>query len=171
MKTKIIILAFFAVLIIQNSKVTGQEEIPNEEIVKFKNAIGLGAGFTTGYGLSYRYIPKEFGIQINFAPYKNDYTTQISVGLTFLYNVIETEKTSLFIYQANHYLYRKSTYMGFWDSQNIETKSGKFNIGLGIGIEFILLKRISYNLMGGYGAYRDCETLSLTGETGLYFKF
>jgi hypothetical protein len=47
----------------------------------------------------------------------------------------------------------------------------KFNNGLGIGIEFILLKRISFNLMGGYGAYRDCETLSLTGETGLYFKF
>ncbi len=171
MKTKTTILALFAVLIFQNSEVTGQENIYEEESVKFKNAIGLGAGFTTGYGLSYRYIPKEFGIQINFAPYKDDYTSLISIGFTFLWNVIETEKTSLFIYQANHYLYRKSTYIGFWDTSNSVTKSGKFNNGIGIGIEFILLKRISYNLMGGYGAYRDFETLSLTGETGLYFKF
>ena len=171
MKTKTIILTLLTVLIIQNSEVTGQEEISKEETVKFKNAIGLGAGFTTGYGLSYRYIPKEFGIQINFAPYKDDYTSLYSIGLTFLFNVIEAEKTSLYIYQANHYLYRKSRYIGYWDSQNSETKTGKFNNGLGIGIEFMLLKRISFNLMGGYGAYRDFNTLSLTGETGLYFKF
>jgi len=175
MKTKTIILTLFAVLIIQNSEVTGQEEISKEENVRFKNAIGLGAGFTTGYGLSYRYIPKQFGVQINFAPYKSESRNITSLGLTFICNLIEAEKTSLYLYQANHYYYEKykyKSYSYYRNSSNDKTEITKhFNTGLGIGIEFIMLKRISFNIMGGYGAYRDFETLSLTGETGLYFKF
>lgn len=44
-------------------------------------------------------------------------------------------------------------------------------MGIGIGIEIIILKRISFNLMGGYAGYDSFERIGFTGETGLYFKF
>jgi hypothetical protein len=71
--------------------------------IKHKHALGAGAGFTTGYGLSYRYTPNKFGIQVNFAPYKSESITRFSTGLTFLYQLMETDKTALYLYQANHY--------------------------------------------------------------------
>ena len=38
------------------------------ETENFKHYLGVGAGTTTGVGISYRYCPKDFGIQINFLP-------------------------------------------------------------------------------------------------------
>jgi hypothetical protein len=73
------------------------------EIIKHKHALGAGAGFTTGYGLSYRYTPNKFGVQVNFAPYKSESITRFSTGLTFLYQLMETDITALYLYQANHY--------------------------------------------------------------------
>ena len=64
-----------------------------------KHALGLAAGFTTGYGLSYQYTPIEkLTFQLAFAPYKDDTETQISTGLTFIYRVKQSEKLNFFLY-------------------------------------------------------------------------
>jgi hypothetical protein len=66
--------------------------------MNYENALGVAAGWTTGYGLSYRFQPNKFGVQITFSPYKDSQTTQYSAGLTFLYKLIETnDKTIEFI--------------------------------------------------------------------------
>lgn len=151
---------------------TGQEKVETTNETNLKNALGVGAGFTTGYGLSYRYIPKRFGVQANFTPLKNDTETRFSVGVTFLYRLIETEKTNLYLYQGNHYLYSKEKHPYDYYSYRVPDKVDKyFNNGLGIGIEFIILKRVSFNLMGGYAGYDDFNRIGFTGETGLFFKF
>ena len=126
----------------------------------------MGAGFTTGYGLSYRFWPGKLGLQGTFAPYSNQDMSDYSIGVTLLFKLVETEKVNLLLYQGNHYIYRKHKYD---NSDDVNTRH--FNNGLGIGIEFIILKRVSFNLMGGYAGYRNFERIAPTGETGLYFRF
>lgn len=168
MKTRILI--FLLILFFVNETISGQEKDDTINRTKFKHALGFGAGFTTGYGLSYRFMPNKLGVQTNFAPFKNNYETWLSFGITFLYKLIETKSTNLFLYQGNHYFYRKEKYLGYYNNSPDQVDK-YFNNGLGIGIEFIILKRLSFNLMGGYAGYRNFEQISFTGETGLYFRF
>jgi len=63
--------------------------------------------------------------------------------------------------------YSKSN-RGYYDAPSPDNS---FSTGIGIGIEFIILKRISFNLMGGYAGYHTFEQIGFTAETGLYFKF
>lgn len=152
------------------------QENPETRQEDYKYGIGIGAGFATGYGLSFRYHPQKFGAQVNFAPYKTEDTERYSAGVTFLYNIIESRITNLYIYQANHYFYNSRTQYiynpDFPDmEEKIRTTESYFNNGLGFGMEIIIAKRIGFNLMTGYAFYENFEKLNLTGEAALYFKF
>ncbi|MCX6350316.1 MAG: hypothetical protein NTX03_00465 [Bacteroidetes bacterium] len=138
--------------------------------------IGGGAGFATGYGLSFRYLPKNFGGQINFAPYKDASTERYSVGVTLLYMMIKSRVTNLFLYQANSYYYNSQmvpVYDPNFPNKNdmVRQTEGFMNNGLGFGIEIIMVKRIGLNLMTGYAAYHNFQQLNVTGEVALYYKF
>lgn len=142
---------------------------------KFKHEIGAGAGFTTGYGLSYRYRPCRFGAQVNFAPYVDSETSRYSLGLTFLYTLVESKYSNLFIYQGNHYYYNSETVDTYYPYQmnpvKVRTSESYFNNGVGMGIEIIIARRVGFNIMAGYAAYKNFTQLNVTGETALYFKF
>ncbi len=131
----------------------------------FKHALGAALGLTTGYGLSYRFMPKRFGVQIAFTPTGSRYQSRISAGLTFLYRMVETSHVNLFAYQGNHLLYNHGAgYFGDY------FYSEMYN-GLGFGFEFTFLKRMSFNLMAGYAGYDSFSAIGFTGETALFFKF
>lgn len=169
-------LLLMSMMLLFSIRLVAQNATEETSPEKFKHAIGAGAGFTTGYGLSYRYTPGKFGIQVNFAPYHDNETDRYSIGLTPLYFLIQNKGSNLYIYQGNHYYYNSQlTYVydpNMPASQDqVRTKEGYFNNGLGIGVEFIILKRIGFNLMAGYAAYKNFEQLNVTGETGLYYKF
>jgi hypothetical protein len=161
---KMKILALFLCMVSLQVTLLGQEKGDTLSKTKFSNFLGVAAGFTTGYGLSYRYWPKKFGIQVTFAPYENKYEAHYSLGVAFLFKVIETDKTNFFLYQGNHLLFNTDKYY----ERNHDVNS--YN-GIGIGIEFIILKRISFNLMGGYAGLENFTNIGFTGETGLYFRF
>lgn len=158
-------------------RVSGQQT----DSVKHKHAIGIGAGFTTAYGLSYRYTPSRFGVQVNFAPFKNDYVTSVSTGVTFLYTLIPGNVASLFLYQGNHYYYKRETLYYEDATKNIsapgksnfsETSTDSYvNNGVGFGIELRFAKQVGFNLMAGYASYVNFTQINITGEVGLYFKF
>lgn len=158
-------------------RVSGQQT----DSVKHKHAIGIGAGFTTAYGLSYRYTPSRFGVQVNFAPFKNDYVTSVSSGVTFLYTLIPGNVASLFLYQGNHYYYKRET-LYYEDATKSISATGKSNFsetstdsyvnnGVGFGIELRFAKQVGFNLMAGYASYVNFTQINITGEVGLYFKF
>jgi hypothetical protein len=156
-------------LLFFNNLIIAQETKPNT----FKHALGAGAGFTTGYGLSYRFMPIKLGFQINFAPYKTETISRFSYGLTFLYTLITTEKTSLYVYQANHF-YSNTNTQGYNPVNNLYDKKEEesyFNNGLGFGFEILIVKNVGLNLMTGYASYRNGKELNITGETAIYFKF
>ena len=91
------------ILIFSSTMLFAQDTIKRAAEPHYKYGIGGGAGFATGYGLSFRYIPKKFGAQVNFAPFKNKETERYSAGVTFIYMLIESKISNLFLYQANHY--------------------------------------------------------------------
>ena len=155
---------------------TAQDSLDSKGNRIYKYGIGGGAGFTTGYGLSFRYMPKKFGAQVNFAPFKNKETERYSVGLTFLYMLIESKVSNLYLYQANHYYY--NSYNNYiydpnkvGEPEKTRTTEAYFNNGLGFGIEIVIAKRIGLNLMAGYAFYDNFNELNVTGETALYYKF
>ncbi|MFA6260298.1 MAG: hypothetical protein WC760_02435 [Bacteroidia bacterium] len=146
---------------------------------KMNHAIGIGAGFTTGLGLSYRYMPAKFGVQVNFAPFTNTDVTMFSTGVTFLYNLIPGKVATLYLYQGNHFYYFRE--IQYYPDPVINGNSTAntrhlqldryFNNGVGFGIEMLFAHRIGFNLMAGYAAYNNFTGINVTGETGLYFKF
>lgn len=150
-----------------------------ENVCNYSNGLGMGAGFTTGYGIQYRhFFPNKFGVQGSFAPYKDDNETIISLGLTLMYRLAETERTNFFLYQGTHYYYDKRKefnyyYSGYsYDYNSFSNKiDNYFNVGAGIGIEISIFKRIGLNLMCGYAGYENFNTISMTGEIGTYFYF
>ena len=120
-------------------------------------------------------MPDKFGAQINFAPYHDKQRDQYSVGLTFLYRLIENKVSNLYLYQGNHYFYNSYTSYAYDpnlpDGKKEQITKKYMNNGVGFGIEFIIAKRIGFNLMGGFAAYNNFSQLNLTGETALYYKF
>lgn len=161
MKTKILIvvvlLSFISVPIFGQNNNEALDLNNNN----YKYSLGFGAGITTGYGLSFRYIPNKFGVQANFAPYTRSQLIQLSVGASFIYNFHQTKYVSFYLYQGNHLQYTSNT--------NGETYV--FNNGVGAGIEFNILNRIGLNIMGGYAFYDNFGGLNFSVESGLYYRF
>jgi hypothetical protein len=135
-----------------------QEQPQHESLVgskKNQHSLGAIAGFTTGFGLSYRYTRQNFATQLAFCPMSNSSQSRNSVGLTFLFYLSKKEKANFFLYEANHLQVIKDKYYSgpFGEPQTYKTT--KFNCGLGFGIGFIIAKSISLDLMGGYGSFNS----------------
>ncbi|MFO7874303.1 MAG: hypothetical protein R6U62_07455 [Bacteroidales bacterium] len=162
----------FLLLVIFTLPAAAQEGENATEKREFTHSLGVGAGFTTGVGLSYRYLPDQFGFQTTFAPLiVDEYESLISFGFSFLYKIFETGNTNFYLYQGNHFLYDKwkkesSPYME--DESEVDIR---VHNGLGLGFELIFLDNIGSNLMVGYAARDNFSSLGLTGELAIYYKF
>ncbi len=165
---KILIIPIFVLLIIfPFTDINGQITNKQDTIRRVDHSVGVVIGFTTGYGLSYRFNSKIIGFQINFAPYYDEYKNIYNVGFTLLKDLLVNEKTKLFLYLSNSYNYENFHSVAYPS----RGKRKYFNHGIGIGFEFLIHKRIGFNLMSGYGAYRNFEQVNLTAETGIFYKF
>lgn len=153
---------------------------PNESEYKneLKFGVGAAAGFSTAYGLSFRYWPAKLGIQLTTAPYISKYDTQISFGATVLNTIKQDDRIRLFIYFGNHILYEKWDYSYDIYSNSDISKYTTWIMGAGPGFEFTILRKMSFNLMFGLASYSNFNAnnendwmLNMTAETGLYYKF
>jgi hypothetical protein len=165
-KISLLLFALFVINTGFSQTVSSEKPVASNE---FKHALGGAAGFTTGYGLSYRYDFGKYMLQATFAPYKADRKTRISAGLAFMFRLVDDKKTSLFLYQANHYMYYK--YRTYSYNGPSETKLEEYvNSGIGIGYE-IRWDRVSVNFMTGYAAYRNFSNFNMTGEFAIFYRF
>jgi len=156
------------------SCLTVRAQLDDKKTIFSDHYLGAAAGFSTGYGLSYRYWPGKFGGQFTFAPYCDPFEIQLSTGLSLLYKVKSYGKVNLFLYQGNH-IYYYGRHWELWKGKlTVEEGYGRQFHGLGFGLEFVILKRLSLNLMTGYSMskwFGDNEwLLNMTGETGIYFR-
>ena len=169
MKTCILKSSAIILLLFISSNLLAQNE--EESRAKPKHSLGAGIGFTTGYGLSYRYTPSRLGFQVNFAPYKTSNVSRFSTGLTFLYRLTDGEKTSLYVYEANHFYSNSELVRDYNLNKDVRNEEAYFNNGIGFGVEIMVASKIGLNLMTGYASYKNFNELNMTGEAALYFKF
>lgn len=135
-----------------------------------KHAIGLSAGYTIGYGLTYRYWPKKFGFQ----------ATGLSTGRNLLlggsifYKLVDDGKTAFFLYQGNQYhVYRRVSYREDEIGRRIRVTDFPYEFyhGIGFGLEFRLWKNLNIAGMVGYGVIENQGPyLNLTSEISILYQ-
>ena len=146
---------------------------------KNKHALGVNMGFTTGYGITYRYYIEDFVLQTSFSPEierKNEYLVNAALGV--LYRIRSGDKINLYAYTSAYYYRSKNhrrNYRGI-DIYDIlhpdaSKNNNSYNLGTGLSFEFIILERLSLNLMFGYAAYNNFDHLNMTAELGTFFVF
>jgi hypothetical protein len=177
---KLFCLSFLLLAFLTHNKAYAQEEAEADVFkVEYKHHLGAAAGFTTGYGLSYRYNFSRYALQLTFSPYITEDHKVISSGIGFLYYLSKDKRVNFYLYQANHFHYRYEKY-GYYNYDAYYShghdeweKYEESNIhnGIGFGVELISHNRISTNAMVGYAAYNNFSNFSLTGELAIYYRF
>lgn len=155
------------ILLSLNSFAQGDAKYNNDSVFinKYRNSLGFGAGFSTGFGMSYRhYLNNDIGFQLNFLNSITERNIDASVGVSILFRLVETEKLHFFAYQGNHFIYSKYKY-----DFNPYGTSNWIN-GLGVGVEIYIRERIGFNIMWGYAYHQPLEGFTMTGETGIYYR-
>jgi len=144
------------------------------ETDSFDYEIGAAAGFSTGYGLSFRYWPEKWGLQATFGPYYDSNGPMISLGVAGMRLIEDNGWSRFFIYLGNH-LHLNRTEEYDYTSETYQTNPvNTYIIGAGPGFEFLIRRRLGINLMFGVAAYignDDWFMMHLTGETGLFYRF
>lgn len=128
----------------------------SQEDKKVEQLVGINAGFTTGYGFSYKAVFRKIGLQATVLPIKSDDTKYISLGATAFYMLRNEKYMKTYTYLGNHFI---NTYSDTED-----------NIGLGWGVT--VGNKVQFSAMAGYGVYDVFDSFGLlpTLETSLFFK-
>jgi len=150
--------------------VPGAAQEPEEE---YPHYIGGTFGFSTGYGLTYRYWKGPFGFQIVTAPYWHDQIVMVNVGTAVFRTFYETRWTRLFVYLAGSYYFSRDENNeedGATPAEPGYTSEHNFAVGGGPGFEIFLFRNVALDVLFGLG-YRTDGGLSLTGEAGIYYRF
>lgn len=134
--------------------------------------IGGAFGMSTGYGLSYRYWPEEWGGQVTFSPYWQNDEGMFNLGVSGFKRLYDSKNTRLFLYLASNGTYS-------YNMQEDDQKDGSefgFTVGFGPGFEIYIFKHIALDIMFGYSfsygkTFFDSSGVGFTAETGIYYRF
>lgn len=165
MQTRFIIL--LAVSLLFASTISAQ--IDNADNNKRPHNLGVSAGSTSGFGLSYKYFPDKFGFQTNGFLYVRSGETITSLGGSFLYSIKRQEKYNFYAHFSAMHLYEH--YWTVIDSVKVIDDYHMVNMGPGIGIEF-LFQYINLSFQIGFGAYDNFRVYTmLAGGVGVHYRF
>jgi hypothetical protein len=83
------------------------QEDQTSDILKSKHSLGLQMGTTSGVGFSYRYMPKNFGVQVVgiAGSVMEDFIS--STGVSLLYRFHEAQRIDVFGFFSGHLLYNR----------------------------------------------------------------
>jgi hypothetical protein len=151
-----------------------------DEPTKLKHYIGFDAGFSTGYGLSYRYMPNDWGIQVNTFPTASKDEYNISIGATILRTVYRNRSMQFFVYYGNHLYFDKYS-TGYYYNENGTYSASDYEVsrtwitGIGPGFEFYFAKRLALNARFGFAYYDEGSgndwMVNADAGIGLHFRF
>ncbi len=172
---KITIIAIIIFMLGSTSIFAQTDTIKKYKPNSFKHSFGIGAGFASGYGFSYRYFPEQFGVQVNFAPFISSNVSVVSIGTLGLISLDRTKVSDFYIYFGGH----------LFNSDTEEASRTMIFYGIGPGIQLNLSEHVSWDFMVGYGgsetmAYKDKRSYSAipddfrigyTVEMALHFRF
>jgi hypothetical protein len=158
-----------------------------DEPTQLKHYLGFDAGFSTGYGLSYRYMPNEWGIQVNTFPTASKDEYNISIGATVFRTIYRNRSMQFFVYYGNHLYFDKystgyyNNYNGYYTTENDTNSGDNYEVsrtwitGIGPGFEFYFAKRLALNVRFGFAYYDEGNDndwmVNADGGIGLHFRF
>ena len=118
MKAKCLLVSLFIFVIFSNT--FAQDTTKNNKSFKqlYKWGVGIGAGFTTGYGVSIKYQPRKDGIQLNFFPYIDNGTGQklVCTGLEYNHDLWDGHYANVYLYFASSYTYYKHNEYNYYNN-------------------------------------------------------
>jgi len=166
---------FFLVVLIgvaSSAMVFAQDKEAKTELVG--HHVGGFAGASSGYGLSYRYFPDKFGVQITTTPILGSSYSHLSLGAQVMMKINQGRITKLYGYLGNHYIYEYDRWDNYYDSSFDEYISHTNISGVGLGFEVVAGKRVGFNFQFGYAFYyRDADdwNTGFDGGVGIFYKF
>ena len=122
----------------------------------FSSQLGFAAGRTIGFGISYRFMPVDFGVQATVGSFYND----LSIGFTPMIMLQRNKIANLFLYNGNSF-YKD-------DDENI-----KISNSFGIGIDLNSETPFTLSFMGGIASHYELPndwTYSYTLEIAVLYK-
>lgn len=174
MKREFVAILFLLTLLLGGSYVYSQNDNYLQDSTYYvkEYQIGAGAGFTTGFGMSYRLVLNTVGIQTNLFFFHRSHkvpNVNYSCGLTFLKYFKQTNRTFYYFYQANHFT---NTFVRR-NSQTLEDQTYSNNHGIGLGVEIIMLENFTINFMAGVAYYVNANYMPVapTIEFAYYYRF
>jgi hypothetical protein len=129
--------------------------------VKYRQAFGFKASNISGYGAYYGFRPsRETRLQITGIGYlyNNSYSgdtvviKNYSIGLEFQKDIIQSEKYRYYLMAGGYYYSDNDKQTG---STNLHIVKDSYNFGVGLGFEYMILRRVSLGVELGYKIYRD----------------
>lgn len=157
-----------SILFLNISICTSQDAKSTAIKQKHNHALGVNIGHTTGYGLSYRYMPRSVGVQLTFGAVSKIRNSTRSYGLALFYNILPREHASIFVYQGTNYI-RKKELNGFCSNEFREVEY--YNIGMGFAADVNLTSRLNFGVHIGYGMFNSLKYFTVDGGTTFLFKF
>lgn len=155
---------------------------------KFTHDIGLGAGFTTGVGLTYRVWHRKVGAQLAGGALNTGDYEIYSLGFSYLLALQANSMNRFFVYQGNHFIslveyfpastqyYYTNGIATFSNTQPARTEVNRYlNNGIGFGYEFFENEgkpsQFGFSLQAGLASYRSFTRANFTGEVPFMFRF
>lgn len=131
-----------------------------------KHGVGAALGLITGVGVSYRYRPSKFGTQFTYGNFKAKGDRVQNVSLGFLYTLVQTEKTNLYIYQGSAMAVDKDK-----DDKGELINDYRAYSGLGLGLEFTIVKRVALSFIYSYNYDYEYKGVDSNLNLSAYYKF
>lgn len=137
----------------------------NDSVDTLEGGIGLHYGKLGGHGLSFRlpirwflYFQVSGGI-LHTADHK-----QHNVGFQLHYLLRQDQRTRIFLAAGTGYFFDEKRIQGNdWD------KDKNWNVGAGVGIEFLMGKRWSLQIEGDFAHLGDSGDIKVIPQAGIYY--
>lgn len=169
-----------------------KEEVDKPNLANRSHEIGLATGFTTGYGLSYRFWPKKIGFQFTTFPSITNNEKNLSVGLIGLVELNSKKWYRIFLFTGGNLNWTENpNYDSFMSdvspyefifNLNAPLEEIKlYTAGFGPGIEFTPGSHFGISVMTGfryyYKDYKDNSAIedewatTVTADIAIYYRF
>lgn len=148
-----------------------------------KHGFGVNLGFTTGFGFSYRFMPKRFGVEIAAIPIvRTRKSIILCQGISLNYIFKSLEKSDFFAYAGNGLIYQhkektKTMYHGgnYPYQETYEVISDEYIYRGGIGAGWRIRGSIKWDFTIKAGVvyltdFLTYERIVPSGGLGLHFR-
>lgn len=165
-QTNIVVTGYIETTLAQPASAADSKPVKNDKPLRFAHGMGFAAGYVSGYGLSYRYWPGDWGIQITLSPVISSQSSLVSAGVNILKTMYEGRFTRLYLYGGVSAFYTRSDYLN----------DLSIHAGIGNGVEITLFNNIGINIQGGARYFINQNAgsyygVNLSAEGGVFYRF